>query len=226
MFLSTQLHGIFESVSLPEKLTHLPPTDILGRVKLLKGKPLGKGSFGVVKRAYVLSTKAVRAVKFIAIERMKEKFCVLKNEIEIMKAVDHPNIIMLYEIFEDHRYLCLVMELCSGGTLLGRLKLTGHFCEDHTAICMKQILRAVFYLHRNWIVHRDLKAENVLLSTTENLNKTLLKISDFGLSTTFRPKQVLTERVGTLTHMSPEVLDRKCPLCFSLPGDAKQQSGW
>lgn len=174
-----------------------------------QGKPLGKGSFGVVKRAYVLSTKAVRAVKFIAIERMKEKFCVLKNEIEIMKAVDHPNIIMLYEIFEDHRYLCLVMELCSGGTLLGRLKLTGHFCEDHTAICMKQILRAVFYLHRNWIVHRDLKAENVLLSTTENLNKTLLKISDFGLSTTFRPKQVLTERVGTLTHMSPEVLDRK-----------------
>mmetsp|Transcript_30381 Transcript_30381/g.50170 ORF Transcript_30381/g.50170 Transcript_30381/m.50170 type:complete len:500 (+) Transcript_30381:3-1502(+) len=174
-----------------------------------KGKVLGKGSFGVVKRAYVSSTKAQRAVKFIAIERMKEKLNVLKAEIEIMKAVDHPNIIMLYEIFEDQKYLCLVMELCTGGNLLSRLKMHGHLPEDLTAICMNQILRAVFYLHRNWIVHRDLKAENILVSSHESLQKTLLKVSDFGLSTTFRPKQLLTEKVGTLTHMSPEVLDRR-----------------
>lgn len=174
-----------------------------------QGRPLGKGSFGVVKRAYVSSTKAQRAVKFIAIERMREKLNVLKAEIEIMKAVDHPNIIMLYEIFEDQKYLCLVMELCTGGTLLSRLKYHVHFPEALTAICMNQILRAVFYLHRNWIVHRDLKAENILVSSTETVEKTLLKVSDFGLSTTFRPKQLLTEKVGTLTHMSPEVLDRR-----------------
>lgn len=174
-----------------------------------KGKILGKGSFGVVKRAYVSATMAQRAVKFIAIERMKEKLNVLKQEIEIMKMVDHPNIIMLYEIFEDQQYLCLVMELCSGGSLLSRLKFSGHFSEEHTAMAMRQILRAVFYLHRNWICHRDLKAENVLVSTGEVLDKTLLKVSDFGLSCPFRPKQVLTEKVGTLTHMSPEVLDRK-----------------
>ncbi|CAK9060033.1 Calcium-dependent protein kinase 2 (PfCDPK2) [Durusdinium trenchii] len=163
-----------------------------------KGKILGKGSFGVVKRAYVSATMAQRAVKFIAIERMKEKLNVLKQEIEIMKMVDHPNIIMLYEIFEDQQYLCLVMELCSGGSLLSRLKFSGHFSEEHTAMAMRQILRAVFYLHRNWICHRDLKAENVLVSTGEVLDKTLLKVSDFGLSCPFRPKQVLTEKVGTL----------------------------
>lgn len=174
-----------------------------------QGKFLGKGSFGVVRRAYVSSTKAQRAIKYIAIDRMKEKLNVLKAEIEIMKAVDHPNIIMLYEIFEDKKYLCLVMELCTGGNLLSRLKLHGHLAEDLTAICMNQILRAVFYLHRNWIVHRDLKAENILVSSHEGLQKTLLKVSDFGLSTTFRPKQLLTEKVGTLTHMSPEVLDRR-----------------
>eukprot|EP00435_Cladocopium_sp_Y103_P021850 s2466_g5.t1 len=185
---------------------------------LSHGRPLGKGSFGVVKRAYVSSTKAQRAVKFIAIERMREKLNVLKAEIEIMKAVDHPNIIMLYEIFEDQKYLCLVMELCTGGTLLSRLKYHVHFPEALTAICMNQILRAVFYLHRNWIVHRDLKAENILVSSTETVEKTLLKVSDFGLSTTFRPKQLLTEKVGTLTHMSPEVLDRRRPFLSDAHG--------
>eukprot|EP00913_Durusdinium_trenchii_P014295 g13411.t1 len=174
-----------------------------------QGKILGKGSFGVVKRAYVSATMAQRAVKFIAIERMKdrdtvesdteldedglrEKLNVLKQEIEIMKMVDHPNIIMLYEIFEDQQYLCLVMELCSGGSLLSRLKFSGHFSEDGTGGDPLGNRRGT---GRNWICHRDLKAENVLVSTGEVLDKTLLKVSDFGLSCPFRPKQVLTEKL-------------------------------
>lgn len=126
-----------------------------------------------------------------------------------MKAVDHPNIIMLYEIFEDPKHVLLVMELCTGGTLLNRVRMYGRLCEEQTAIAMQQILRAVYYLHSNGIAHRDLKAENVLLSSDESIRKTLLKVSDFGLSCYFKPNQIFTDKVGTVTHMSPEVLRRK-----------------
>lgn len=174
-----------------------------------QAKRLGKGSFGTVHKASAKSTGAIRAVKYIALERMKEKINVLKKEIEIMKAVDHPNIIMLYEIFEDPKHVLLVMELCTGGTLLNRVRMYGRLCEEQTAIAMQQILRAVYYLHSNRIAHRDLKAENVLLSSDESIRQTLLKVSDFGLSCYFKPNQIFTDKVGTFTHMSPEVLRRK-----------------
>eukprot|EP00439_Symbiodinium_sp_Y106_P069084 s1442_g11.t2 len=130
------------------------------RIQRTPAKRLGKGSFGTVHKASAKSTGAIRAVKYIALERMKEKINVLKKEIEIMKdgsfgiriaqcvlAVDHPNIIMLYEIFEDPKHVLLVMELCTGGTLLNRVRMYGRLCEEQTAIAMQQILRAVYYLH-------------------------------------------------------------------------------
>ncbi|CAE8644893.1 unnamed protein product [Polarella glacialis] len=203
----TQTMGVSPSSALQIVINNPGVLDQVYKVD--QAKPLGQGSFGIVRKAKVKSTGAVRAVKSISKQLMKEKMNILMKEIEIMKAVDHPNSIMLYEIFEDERNLYLVMELCAGGCLHQRVRSSGHLREADAAVAMRQIFRAVFYLHRSHICHRDLKAENILLSTSASLAKTLLKVSDFGLSCTFRPKQYLLQRVGTLTHMSPEVLEKK-----------------
>lgn len=173
------------------------------------GQPLGEGTFGVVRKSTVLSTKAVRAVKFINKNRMKEKTECLKSEIDIMKRVDHPNVVMLYEIFEDDVNLYLVMELCVGGHLQGYIRNQRFLREPEAACAMQQILRAVYYLHRSFVCHRDLKAQNILVSARGSLQKTLLKVSDFGLSCVFRPSQTMSQKVGTVSHMAPEVFDKR-----------------
>merc|ERR1719359_558869 len=108
-------------------------------------KKLGEGSYGSVCKAKNKSTQANRAVKSISKAQMKniERF---KQEIAIMKMMDHPNIIKLFETFEDHRNIYLVMELASGGELFDRIIESGHFTEKQAAIIMQQILRAVYYM--------------------------------------------------------------------------------
>merc|ERR1712032_368473 len=132
-----------------------------------------------------------------------------KQEIAIMKMMDHPNIVKLFETFEDHRNIYLVMELCSGGELFDRIIDAGHFTEVQAAILMQQILRAMFYMHENHICHRDLKPENFIFQTKDPIEKTLLKIIDFGLSCKFEPGQVLTTKAGTPYYVAPQVLAGK-----------------
>jgi len=174
----------------------------------LDKKKLGEGSFGAVYKAKNKSTGAPRAVKSIAKAQMKnmEKF---KNEINIMKMMDHPNIIKLYESFEDHKNIYLVMELSTGGELFDRIIDAGHFTEVQAAILMQQIIRAIFYMHDNHVVHRDLKPENFIFSTKDPIEKSLLKIIDFGLSCTFKEGDVLTTKAGTPYYVAPQVLAGK-----------------
>lgn len=84
--------------------------------------------------------------------------------------MDHPNIIRLFEVFEDEKDLYLVMELCTGGELFDRIIKSGHFSERYAASIMKQILSAVAYCHANDVMHRDLKPENVLYSDPSPLS--------------------------------------------------------
>lgn len=84
--------------------------------------------------------------------------------------MDHPNIIRLFEVFEDEKDLYLVMELCTGGELFDRIIKSGHFSERYAASIMKQILSAVSYCHSNDVMHRDLKPENVLYSDPSPLS--------------------------------------------------------
>merc|ERR1719487_933576 len=112
--------------------------------------------------------------------------------------MDHPNIIKLYESFEDHRNIYLIMEMCSGGELFDRIIETGHFTEVQAAIVMQQILRAMFYMH-----------ENFLFQTKDPLEKCTLKIIDFGLSCKFSEGGVLTTKAGTPYYVAPQVLAGK-----------------
>ncbi|CAJ1422038.1 unnamed protein product [Effrenium voratum] len=178
-------------------------------------KKLGEGSYGSVCKATNISTKAIRAVKTIAKTQMKniERF---KQEIAIMKMMDHPNIIKLYESFEDLRNIYLVMELCAGGELFDRIIESGHFSEVQAAILMQQIIRAIYYMHENHIAHRDLKPENFLFMTKDPIEKNFLKIIDFGLSCKFTPDQALTTKAGTPYYVAPQVLagkyDQQCDI--------------
>merc|ERR1712151_640851 len=154
------------------------------------------------------ATKASRAIKTISKAQMKnvDRF---RQEIAIMKMMDHPNVIKLYETFEDHRNIYLIMELCSGGELFDRIIESGHFTEQQAAVLMQQIIRAIFYMHENSICHRDLKPENFLFMTKEPIHKNILKIIDFGLSCEFKPGQVLTTKAGTPYYVAPQVLAGK-----------------
>eukprot|EP00931_Biecheleriopsis_adriatica_P040606 TRINITY_DN2326_c0_g1_i1.p1 TRINITY_DN2326_c0_g1~~TRINITY_DN2326_c0_g1_i1.p1 ORF type:complete len:491 (+),score=130.01 TRINITY_DN2326_c0_g1_i1:77-1549(+) len=170
-------------------------------------KKLGEGSYGYVCKATNKACGSSRAVKAISKARLKnpEKF---KLEIQIMKMMDHPNIIKLFESFEDHRQIYLIMELCAGGELFDRIieSESGHFKEVHAAMIMQQILRAVYYMHSTNVAHRDLKPENFLFTTKDPIDNNYLKIIDFGLSCQYKDGQSLMTKAGTPFYVAPQVL--------------------
>ena len=180
---------------------------------------LGSGSYGKVFQVKNKITGETRACKQLAIKHIQnyEKFML---EINILSKMDHPNIIKLYEVFEDKRYVYLVMEECTGGELfdkiIERLQNDSIFTEKEAAKIFKQMMMSIAYCHKEGICHRDLKPENLLL-----LNKkddTNIKVIDFGLSNIFIDKQgkeiKMTSKVGTAYYVSPEVLsgnyDKSC----------------
>mmetsp|Transcript_92096 Transcript_92096/g.296277 ORF Transcript_92096/g.296277 Transcript_92096/m.296277 type:complete len:674 (-) Transcript_92096:193-2214(-) len=171
-----------------------------------EGASLGSGNSGTVRVATNRRTSERRAIKTI------HKLCVddlprFKTEIEIMKIMDHPNVIKLYEHFDDIKYIDLVMELCSGGDLLAHIISTrGDFSETHVAHIMKQVLKGMNYIHLRQVAHRDIKPENCLLRSSELTAENSVKIIDFGLARRCTPGQVMTTSVGTLHYVAPEVL--------------------
>lgn len=175
---------------------------------------IGEGSYGSVRRAVHKPTGQVRAVKILPRDRLKflPKF---RDEVKIMKELEHPNIVRLYETFEDEAFVYLVMELCEGGELFDRIISVGFFGEREAAKIVRQMLGALVYLHNRGICHRDLKPENFLLGSSGE--DAALKLIDFGLSARMQPGQAsMNTRSGTPYYVAPEVLsgsyDEKCDL--------------
>ncbi|EAS02022.1 calcium-dependent kinase (macronuclear) [Tetrahymena thermophila SB210] len=174
----------------------------------LMNVPLGKGSYGEVRKGVHKKTGQQRAVKIIDKSQCKpEEQKQLIEEFNILKQLDHPNIIKVYEVFQDNKFLYIVTELCTGGELFDRIIEYKHFNEKEAADVMYQILNAINYLHKNKIVHRDLKPENLLL---DSKNKdSILKLVDFGTSTVFDPSLKMSQKLGTPYYIAPEVLRHK-----------------
>jgi calcium-dependent protein kinase len=108
----------------------------------------------------------------------------IKNEIAIMKLVDHPNIVKLFEFFEDDENFYIITEYCNGGQLFEAIMQKKTFSENEAANIMMQVLSAIAHCHQRKVVHRDVKPENLLLDKTENGDeKYVVKIIDFGIST-------------------------------------------
>lgn len=173
---------------------------------VVKKEKIGTGTYGSVRKGTNRATGAVRAVKTIPKKSLPDptRFAA---EIEILSILDHPNIIKLFETFEDARSIYLVMELCLGGELFDRIadSETG-FSEQVAAKLVKQILSAVFYMHKNSIAHRDLKPENFLLLNNSDPGEAPLKVIDFGLSKQFKEGEIMTTKACTPYYVAPEVL--------------------
>ena len=114
--------------------------------------------------------------------------------------VDHPNIVKLFEFFEDDKNLYLICEYCKGGQLFEKLMEQQTFSENEAAHIMLQLLSAITHCHDRKIVHRDIKPENLLVDPNENdSTKYDIKVIDFGVSCKFDPDKVLTLAIGTVS---------------------------
>ena len=127
---------------------------------------LGEGGYGCVYKVQHKSTQLLRAVK--AIKRKHVDSTAFSNEIGVLKTVDHPNIIKLFDCYYDSNYYYMVEEYCSGGDLYDYLRKQRHFSEKKAAHILHQLLSAVNHLHSKNIVHRDLKPENIVFIKTRN----------------------------------------------------------
>uniref|UniRef100_A0A8C6T8M0 non-specific serine/threonine protein kinase n=1 Tax=Neogobius melanostomus TaxID=47308 RepID=A0A8C6T8M0_9GOBI len=166
-------------------------------------RTLGKGNFAVVKLARHRITKTEVAIKIIDKTQLDavnlEK---IYREVQIMKMLAHPHIIKLYQVMETKNMLYLVTEYAKNGEIFDYLAKHGRLSETDARRKFWQILSAVEYCHNRNIVHRDLKAENLLLDGHMNI-----KIADFGFGNFFQPGEPLTTWCGSPPYAAPEVFE-------------------
>ena len=169
-------------------------------------KQLGKGGYGKVYEVKNIKTGEIRACKHLSKLNIKnlEKF---RREIEILKKMDHPNIIKLYEVYESERSLYLIMEECKGGEIFDRIiqhiQEKKMYSEKDAAIIFEQVMSCIAYCHNRNICHRDLKPENLLYLNAGDEKDNRIKVIDFGLS---QACDRLKTKVGTAYYVSPEIL--------------------
>uniref|UniRef100_A0A3P9IKN9 non-specific serine/threonine protein kinase n=1 Tax=Oryzias latipes TaxID=8090 RepID=A0A3P9IKN9_ORYLA len=168
-------------------------------------RTLGKGNFAVVKLAKHKVTKTQVAIKIIDKTRLSpsnlEK---IYREVQIMKLLNHPHIIKLYQVMETKDMLYIVTEYAKNGEMFDYLTSNGRMSEDEARMKFWQILTAVDYCHRHHIVHRDLKTENLLLDGNMNI-----KLADFGFGNFYNAGEPLSTWCGSPPYAAPEVFEGK-----------------
>ncbi|XP_020642209.3 serine/threonine-protein kinase MARK1 isoform X3 [Pogona vitticeps] len=175
----------------------------IGNYRLLK--TIGKGNFAKVKLARHVLTGREVAVKIIDKTQLNPtSLQKLFREVRIMKILNHPNIVKLFEVIETEKTLYLVMEYASGGEVFDYLVAHGRMKEKEARAKFRQIVSAVQYCHQKCIVHRDLKAENLLLDGDMNI-----KIADFGFSNEFTIGNKLDTFCGSPPYAAPELFQGK-----------------
>ncbi|KAL7855431.1 hypothetical protein AOLI_G00190350 [Acnodon oligacanthus] len=175
----------------------------VGNYRLLK--TIGKGNFAKVKLARHVLTGREVAVKIIDKTQLNPtSLQKLFREVRIMKILNHPNIVKLFEVIETEKTLYLVMEYASGGEVFDYLVAHGRMKEKEARAKFRQIVSAVQYCHQKKIVHRDLKAENLLLDADMNI-----KIADFGFSNEFTEGNKLDTFCGSPPYAAPELFQGK-----------------
>ena len=189
------------------------PSDDYKRLKFL-----GEGSYASVYCVENRITGAKHAMKIIdkssncSDETDKEIF----NEINILRKLDHPNILKIFEFYSTKESYSIVTELCKGGELFQEIVDRGPFNEIYSAYVMLQILSAINYCHGMKVVHRDLKPENILIVERDKNGMPRIKIADFGTSKMLEKGAVIRKLVGSSYYIAPEVLkkhyDEKCDI--------------
>jgi len=168
---------------------------------------LGSGTFATVKLGVHKKTGEKFAIKVIDKSNIGDFEDSLKTEVDVMKSVNHPNIICMKEIFDSSDKLYIVLELVTGGELFDRIVSKGSYSEKEASELMKQVLDALSYLHAKGIVHRDLKPENLLYASPAP--DAPIKLADFGLAkivSSGGQSSVMHTTCGTPGYVAPEVL--------------------
>uniref|UniRef100_A0A2A4K5M6 non-specific serine/threonine protein kinase n=1 Tax=Heliothis virescens TaxID=7102 RepID=A0A2A4K5M6_HELVI len=166
-------------------------------------KTIGTGNFAVVKLATHIITKSKVAIKIIDKSRLDEDN--LKKtfrEIAIMKKLRHPHIVRLYQVMESSHTIYLVTEYAPNGEIFDHLVSRGRMTEPEAARAFAQMVAAVGYCHANGVVHRDLKAENLLLDKDMNI-----KLADFGFSNEYTAGSPLATWCGSPPYAAPELFE-------------------
>ncbi|XP_054546666.1 serine/threonine-protein kinase MARK2-like [Talpa occidentalis] len=165
-------------------------------------RTLGEGAYAKVKLALHLVTGTEVAIKFICKSR-QARLEFLAREVDCMKALQHPNIIQLFEVLDTREDLLLVMEYAGGGDLQEYLLRHGRLEEPEARGKFEQILAAVTHCHARGIAHRDLKPENILMDSEHNL-----KLGDFGLSIECAGA-ALSTFCGSPEYAAPEIFEHR-----------------
>ena len=176
-------------------------------------KLLGIGSFGRVFLAQNINTMEYIAMK--EIPKTSEDLLTdneIMDEIEILKNLDHPDIVRIMEFYSTEESYYIINEYCPGGELFAQINKI--FSETQIAVMFRQILSGLAYLHSNNIIHRDLKLENILIKEIEKSKETnedlyVLKIIDFGTAKIFDKSKKARAIVGSSYYIAPEVINKK-----------------
>ena len=181
------------------------------KYKVLKN--IGHGSFGDVFLAYNIYTKVKVAIKkiFKSNEDLLSDGEIM-DEIEILKCLNHPDIVKIIEFYGTEEAYYIVNEFCPWGELYN--KANGQMSETQISVIFRQILSGLSYLHSKNIVHRDLKLENILISDKEYIEATKeeyfdVKIIDFGNARIFNNNNLNKPIVGSIYYIAPEVFNKK-----------------
>ncbi|KAI9876428.1 MAG: hypothetical protein M1830_006531, partial [Pleopsidium flavum] len=166
------------------------------------GDCLGKGAFGSVYRALNMGTGETVAVKQVKLADLpKSELRVIMLEIDLLKNLDHPNIVKYHGFVKSAETLNIILEYCENGSLHSISKNFGKFPENLVGLYMSQVLHGLLYLHEQGVIHRDIKGANIL--TTK---QGLVKLADFGVATTATGLHE-SSVVGTPYWMAPEVIE-------------------
>lgn len=182
---------------------------------------LGSGSFGVVNKGRDIRTKGVVKASVVAIKTIPKKKISNPKKVEaefnVLRQLDHAHICKAFESYEDRRNIYLVMDICTGGTLLEALCKQQRFSEGDAAGIIRQVLSALAYLHSSNFVFRDLKTENVMFASPLKENMVgNVKLIDFGLCCSFEKGSKIVKAAGTPYSVAPELVtapvqyDQKC----------------
>ena len=181
--------------SLEESQTFLSEYNIKGII--------GRGTFSIVKLGEHKLTKEKVAIKIMQKNKIinQEDLIRIEREIQMLKCLNHVNVIKIYNILEDSNRFYIIMEYCENGELFNRIVEKKRLSEDESAIFYYQLINGLEYIHKNNIAHRDLKPENLLLSKND-----ILKIIDFGLSNYSKYNILLGTPCGSPCYASPEMV--------------------
>ena len=166
---------------------------------------LGKGNFAIVRLGVHKLTKTKVAVKIVdKADLDADNLKKISREIEIMRKLSHRHIIQLYQVMETESMIYIVTEFAANGEIFDHLVRNGRMSEGEACRVFTQILSAVKYCHTHGVVHRDLKAENLLLDRENNI-----KLADFGFANFYSPTDLLSTWCGSPPYAAPELFEGK-----------------